>query len=511
MVAEECRAAGVAICAAGFEPDDAGGCEPLLPSTPCASGQMAIVGETACRDVKTCDGGRWGAAPLSASTQFVDAAATNGDGSENSPWTTIQQAVDAAASGAVIALAAGSYQEDVVIENKSLSLWGRCPAMVEIVATGVELGAVFIGTNATGSEIHDIAVRGAAHGIVVSGSEDVLLDRVWIHSTPDRGLDIEDVLGPTAVTLEGSLLEETSDVGLYASGATVDVAATVIRNTQPDPSTQQSGRGIAVQDDAATGARGALTLRSSVVEQSRDAAVYVFGSDALVEASVVRATAPAASDDRFGRGISANNGLVGNGRANVTLRGSVVENSRHTALFAAGSDILIENSVLRDTEAQLSDETGGRGINVQLDPMRGERGVLVIRTSVVERSRDIGIFVDASDATIEGVIVRTTVARPDGAFGDGLSVSAAQNPASAIVTGAHIETSARAGIVSFGAFVSLGGTALECNVIALDGEDVAAGQFAFEDRGNNGCGCPGATEACKAVSTMLDAPGAISP
>jgi hypothetical protein len=326
---------------------------------------------------------------------------------------------------------------------------------------------------------------------------------VWIHSTPDRGLDVEDVLGPTTVALERSLLESTSDVGLYASGATVDVTATVIRDTQPDPSNQQSGRGIAVQDDATTGRRGALTLDSSVVEQSRDAGVYVFGSDALLDASVVRATAAAASDGRFGRGISASNGL---GRASVTLRGSVIENSRHTAVFAAGSDVLIEDSVLRDTESQVSDDTGGRGINVQLDPMQGERSVLTVRTSIVERSRDIGVFIDASEATIEGVIVRTTVARPDGAFGDGLSVSAATGRAGALATGSRIETSARAGIVSFGAFVSLGSTAIECNTIALDGEHLTVSQFSFENRGNNGCGCSGASEECQVVSTMLDAP-----
>lgn len=61
-------------------------------------------------------------------TVYVDDAYAGGanDGSESRPWTTIQQAIDAAADGAVIAIAEGSYVADVEIDNKRVRLWGRC-------------------------------------------------------------------------------------------------------------------------------------------------------------------------------------------------------------------------------------------------------------------------------------------------------------------------------------------------------------------------------------------------
>ena len=48
----------------------------------------------------------------------------------------------AAAAGATIAVAAGSYAEDVVIQGKSVRLFGRCPALVEVTGAGVELAAI---------------------------------------------------------------------------------------------------------------------------------------------------------------------------------------------------------------------------------------------------------------------------------------------------------------------------------------------------------------------------------
>src|SRR5262245_51940869 len=57
-----CLDAGVPAseCGAGFRSDDAGGCSPVLPNGPCPQGQMAVPGETQCRDVAPCEPGTWG-------------------------------------------------------------------------------------------------------------------------------------------------------------------------------------------------------------------------------------------------------------------------------------------------------------------------------------------------------------------------------------------------------------------------------------------------------------------
>ena len=89
-------------CAPGFEHDGEAACVPVLPADPCARGLMAVPGETTCRPVADCGSGDYGDIPVDGSTQHVDAAYAGGnsDGSAASPWTTISEAVAAAAPGA---------------------------------------------------------------------------------------------------------------------------------------------------------------------------------------------------------------------------------------------------------------------------------------------------------------------------------------------------------------------------------------------------------------------------
>lgn len=116
-----CQKAGVppSDCAAGFLPDGKDGCEPILPPNPCAVGEMAIPGDTECHEVAPCGSDTWGDIPVEANTQFVDQAYSGGNsnGTQADPWITIQEAVDAAAPGAIVAVAAGSYEQDVWIQS----------------------------------------------------------------------------------------------------------------------------------------------------------------------------------------------------------------------------------------------------------------------------------------------------------------------------------------------------------------------------------------------------------
>ena len=84
-------------CGAGFEGDGTMGCRALLPEEACAAGTLAIPGETSCRELVPCGSGKWGNAPLSPSTIFVDAryAALDSDGTETKPFKTISAGVAA--------------------------------------------------------------------------------------------------------------------------------------------------------------------------------------------------------------------------------------------------------------------------------------------------------------------------------------------------------------------------------------------------------------------------------
>jgi hypothetical protein len=576
-------------CGEGFVHDGEYGCEAILPAVPCPPGRMAVPGENACRPVMPCGSGAWGDLPVDTQTEHVDSryGGMDSDGSANRPWKSIAEGVAAAAPGALIALADGTYHEDVVIGGKPVRLWGVCPDKVEIAGTGEELGAIVIGALASGTEVGGVRLRGNAQGLFVFGSENVIVDRVWVYQTVGRGIGIQSSLGASSVRVTGSLVEESRDVGLFVAGSDATVEETVVRATLPD-SDQTGGRGIIAQLSCPEGvcdptARARVTVDRSLVEQNREFGFFIAGSDASVEATVVRATLPQASDQEFGRGISvqlscyptdvcdpttrssavvrrsiveqnrdagllvmgsdavveatvvrgtqprASNQLYGRGiavhplcdatgvcdpraRPQIALSSSLVEDNHDGGVAGAGADVTVEETVVRASSPQASDQKHGRGIDLSVPCANGicdpnAPTFAHVQRSLIEQNRDIGLFVSGSDVSVEATVVRQTRARAsDGLFGDGVVVFSERAPARATVSNVRIETSSRTGVANFGAFVSLGMTRIQCAAIALNGESYREQPFVFEDRGDNNCGCPIADSPCKSQSAGLVPP-----
>jgi hypothetical protein len=563
-----CTSAGVApsACAHGFEPDGHGGCNATLPPMPCAKGTMAVPGESACREVAPCGTGTWGSIPLEASTVFVDAAFVGtSDGTQSKPFTKIADAISAAPPGAIVAIAAGSYLGDLLVQGKAVRLWGVCPGKVEIVGTGATFAALSINKAEAGVEVHDVAIRGPKDGVLTSGSKGtVMLDRVWIHDTNDRGVDAEGALGATALTLSRSLVESTVWFGVYVGGADVTIDASVVRGVQPKADGTR-GLGLNAVYEANFAKRSTVTVRGSLFEQNHDHGISVLGADAVIEGSVVRGTQPVAKDKSAGRGIAVLDHPTVKQRGNLVLRGSIVENNYDIGVFAWGSEVLIENSVVRRTLPRVSDGRGGRGVDIQFHPQTKEgtvatlRGALIddsrevgihiagssvsaervvvrntqassvskiggrginaqpdggiptnlsLKACVVEQSLEGGIVVIASNATLESLLVRDTAPRAsDGRLGDGIAVISEGGAAKATVTRSRIANSARAGITSFGAAFALGASTMECNQIQLNGEMFQTFSAAFTNLGANTCGCMGATSPCAVLSSSLEPPG----
>ncbi|MBW2456415.1 MAG: right-handed parallel beta-helix repeat-containing protein, partial [Deltaproteobacteria bacterium] len=410
-----CQPAGgpAELCADGFEPLEQG-CEPILPPEPCEPGLMAVPGDTACREVAPCGQGQWGDIPIDGTTEHVDGAYAGGssDGTADHPWTTISEAITAAAPGALVAIAAGSYAEGLDIAGKPVTLWGVCPAEVEVVGSATAMAAVVIRAGADGTEVRSLAIRGDAVGLALSGSQSVVLDRLWMHDNASRGVVVEETLGPTTVTLSGVLLEQNHEVGVYVVGSDATIEGTVVRNTLPRASDQTAGRGINIQHAPNTAERGSVTLHASLLEQNRDAGVYVSGSDAIIEGTVVRNTMPQASNQGGGQGIRIVHGPNTAQRASVTLRASQLEQNHYVGVYVSSSDATIESTTVRSTMPRASDQLGGNGISSMLDPDTAGRASVTLHASLLEQNHEVGLVVFASDATIEGTVVRNTLPRP---------------------------------------------------------------------------------------------------
>lgn len=254
-----CVPTGIAACASGFERDATGwGCVGKLPSAACTGATRETVGSATCAPVGDCAQ----AFPPADATVFVDASFADGE-LDATHVRTIVAGIAAAADGATIAVASGTYAADLE-PAKSVRIVGRCPAEVSITGAG---------------------------GVSASGGVDLVLEQVTI----DGG-------GASAgsgakLTFRDVVVDATRGTGIVAKGGgtRLVVERSVVRGG--------SGPGI----DAATGAD--VTVRDSAIADNVEVGVRVAGktSHGRIERSAIVRTRTTATND-FGVGAIVRDG-----------------------------------------------------------------------------------------------------------------------------------------------------------------------------------------------------------
>jgi hypothetical protein len=206
-------------------------------------------------------------------------------------------------------------------------------------------------------------------------------------------------------------------------------------------------------------------------------------------------------------------------RGHIVVERSLLEQNRDISLFVHGSDAVVDASVIRATEARAPDQLRGRGVHIQPDCVEAAVGLdcdpataarLDVVGSVIDDHRDFAVAAIGSTATVVRTVVRGTRAREaDGFFGDGVTaVGFADAPAAVTMTRSLIADSARAGFSNFGAHASLGFNRIRCAAFSVAAETHEGAAFSFEDAGVSLCGCPDAVDPCKATSAGLAPPTA---
>jgi hypothetical protein len=423
-------------CGEGFSSDGNGGCEPELPSQDCVLGMMALPGETSCRAVAPCGSGTWGDIVTDGSTQHVDLNHTgSSDGSATNPFKSIQAAVDAAAPGAVIAIAEGKYVEKLVL-SVPLALWGRCPALVEIV--GTDAPAVQLDSGASGTTIRALAVTGNYTG-VFSDAAALTLDATWIHDTGFVGLDVRDVPNSDAAVIVDSLIENTTGNAVQAIRASLEIVDSVVRDTRP-LANGGFGRAIFLQELDATDLT--LLLQHSIVERQRMAALITFGADMHVIDSLVRDTEAVLADGTIGYAA------VVAPTSSAHFEGSVLERSSTCGICAVDADLSIERTVIRDVEAEPATQLQGQAVYAATS-MVETAVVLTVDQSLVERSHLAGIMGETVDMTVRSTIVRDVVPQlSDDVLGHGIHYEKLREVAGAqaLIEGCLVQRATEAGV-----------------------------------------------------------------
>jgi len=532
---------------------------------------MAILGETACRDVAPCGDGTWGDIPAAADDEHVDAAYTGGasDGSADHPWTTISQAITAAAPGAIVAIAEGDYVEDLFIHAKAdLQIWGRCPGMVSVsgLAGTEQPAAIFITDEAPGTTVRGLAITGSKRGLMTV-AQDTLLEQVWIHDTDRQGIFATDLVGASAgLTLRDSLIEKTTGTAVFVAGSAGIVERSVVRDTLEVDG--ELGRGVyvdrSVRSDATEETTSAsLELTSSVLRRNRAESLRIDGADATVQDVAIIDTFSQSIDGNGGMGITVTWHAETGARSSATISRALIRGSRGEGVLIVGSDVTMDAVVIEDTQPT-AEGRFGRGMEAQGDPVSS---VVTVSRSLIADNIGAGALAGAAEMTFEDTIVRRTMPEPEGPFagrfGFGLTAQASEDvsvpakltarrclvtdnhaagvsifggeivveqsrishtspnvglygdgvlvynyrsaPSSGRVSQSIVADNERAGVAAFGTVVSLAETMLRCNAVDLNGEPSFDSPFDLVDEGANACGCD-APIACRAASASLEPP-----
>jgi hypothetical protein len=311
----------------------------------------------------------------------------------------------------------------------------------------VGAGASLTLTGATLRNNHEVGLYADGVGTTVAATGLLLADTQPQASDQSAGIGIY-VQSGAVVTLTGATLRNNHDVGLIAfdAGTTVTVTGLIVADTQPQASDQTGGAGISVQEGAA------LALTGATLRNNHEVGLYADGVGTTVAARglLVEGTQPQASDQTAGYGIQVSKS------ASLTLAGATLRNNRGGGLvaFSIGTTVDASGLLVADTQPQVSDQTGGRGIEV------GAGASLTLTGATLRNNHEVGLFADGFSTTVaaRGLLVEGTQPQAsDQTGGAGISV---QEGAALALTGATLRNNHQIGLVAIGAGTTVESTGL---------------------------------------------------
>jgi nitrous oxidase accessory protein NosD len=433
-------------CEEGWKEMEGGGCEPILDD--CPEGTIQKIGG-GCEKIgpqDECGEGKWGNIPkevTSGKILYVWAGytGTDSDGSQEKPFTKIQDGINAAKAGDTVAIGANvaeglslpyeEYSEGIVI-SKPINLRGRCSKMVKVTGetntavTGLTATLYIIGSK--NIRISELWVSGSGSGLVINKGEGHELKNVTSSGNKGHGIVIisannisinnctisENVSGQghnlgqgihiesnSAATIKSCSVVGNTNLGIFVDSSEVAIESTIIKDTKPDLNVE-SGWGIEIVE------KSSATIKSCSVVETTGIGIFVHSSVATIESSIIKDTKP---DINVGSGL----GIMIYENSTATIRSCSIVGNTDSGIAVLSSSITIESSIVKETKPDINGEFG-RGIAF------GDKSTATIKSCSVVENTSIGIFVDSSATTIESSLVKDT--KPDyyGFWGDGIFI-----------------------------------------------------------------------------------------
>jgi hypothetical protein len=385
-------------------------CEPYAGPTPesCPAGEAPFPGEGCAPVGDACPTGEFRDDLPATNVVYVRAGATGGDGTRAAPFGSIAAARDAAAGGATIALAKGTFREDVYLrDGESFDLVGACPeeTLLEPPTPNLGFATVEVSNGALG--LANLTVTGPRPGVRIEGAA-------------------------ASATLRSVIVEDTQVVAVSAySGGRIDAERLVVRRTAQHPD-GDAGRAVNLEDG------GTVAIAKGVLEDSFDTGLAALSAadEVTLEDVLIRRTR---RSGEFGENITVAYGasleadglvletadvvgmLVLFDGSHATLRDSLFRNNGEDALqvnvgataslsrvrFAddAGNAVVAGDSPDFAMEDVVVEREGGRALSVQEGGTARAARVVAVgtgRTSFIVASDDAPSSLTLDDALVRG-------------------------------------------------------------------------------------------------------------
>ena len=406
----------------------------------CADGEAHFPGAPGCSPIgDPCPdaGGYPTDLPAIGEIRYVrDGAPPGGDGSADAPFATITEAL-AVRGRTTIALAEGVYEESVSLYT-GVALIGACAARTRIEAPAPSfLREGVVSVYGEGAILRNVTLAGPREGLVVraDGGGSIEVRGVFVEGALASGVSVfpENALTGSEVVVReiavadakwgyGIAVAESATASLsrvVVEGATssavsvlgeIEISDVALVDTRAQPLDGRFGAAVA----ALNGARAVIAR--AALEAAHDHALVVSepGTQVTLEDSVIRATRPRVSDDGSGHGA-----FVFDGAA-LDLTRVHVSGSREAAILATdpGSHVTLRHVVIEGTRGRASDGGGGSAIALQAGAAAD------LAQTLLDDSRGVALFLSSgSSVSLVDVTVRATGSEEsDGRFGHGLHV-----------------------------------------------------------------------------------------
>lgn len=432
---------------------------------------MALPGDATCSEVAACG-------PPPDGALLVDPAGA---------VRTIGAALAMAKAGDTVAVAEGTYDEDVVID-RAITLVGVCPGKVHVRGVSAADGAATITVRADAT-LRGLSISGPARGVMTEGVT-VTLAELHVHDTGELAIGARGGV----ISIRRVAIDHVGDAGIAANGALLSVADVEIHDVLDGPGVL-SGYAIYAAGTSA-GVVGELSVHRARIHDAASG-IVVLGARATVEATDVRrigdlgvgmpgpAPLPTSVDldgvvleDVGGHGVAVEGAplvarrttvrrtgasAVHASNTNVDIERSSVDAGSGRGVSTDGCVAKIATTRVTSTRARAGQGCGfcaAAGSLTLLDVVSSGNAIggigvdgaqLILEGGHLEDNGRVGVSVAAADATLARLMVQDTHPDAEGVLGDGVLLSSGDARLSILeLSDAWIERSAALGLAVLG-------------------------------------------------------------